>query len=262
MATQRKSLSKKTRFEVFKRDNFTCQYCGQMAPDVVLQVDHISPVKEGGTNDIMNLITSCVDCNSGKGAKKLTDRQEIQKQQEQLKVLSERKEQLEFMLKWREELQSQSEIEIDVAEAEIRKYNNEYSLSEHGRQTLKTLIAKFALPSVLDAISISFTKYDAEKTSESWDVAFNKLGGICNNKQKSASDPISEFRQRAYYAFKKKFTVINEAETRSTIEQIVTDESTLKAFHKIIDASRSKHEFDYNAFEYIVDHSRTKATVM
>jgi 5-methylcytosine-specific restriction endonuclease McrA len=29
----RKALSKKLRFEVFKRDNFTCQYCGRAAPD-------------------------------------------------------------------------------------------------------------------------------------------------------------------------------------------------------------------------------------
>ena len=37
---ERKPLSKKIRFEVFKRDAFTCQYCGQMAPDVLLEVDH------------------------------------------------------------------------------------------------------------------------------------------------------------------------------------------------------------------------------
>ena len=41
---KRKGISKKTRFDVFKRDSFTCQYCGKSAPDVVLQVDHINPV--------------------------------------------------------------------------------------------------------------------------------------------------------------------------------------------------------------------------
>ena len=48
----RKSLSNKIRFEVFKRDNFTCQYCGRKAPEIVLNVDHIEPVSKGGTNDI------------------------------------------------------------------------------------------------------------------------------------------------------------------------------------------------------------------
>ena len=37
---KRKSISKKARFEVFKRDSFTCQYCGRTAPDVVLHLDH------------------------------------------------------------------------------------------------------------------------------------------------------------------------------------------------------------------------------
>ena len=52
---KRQSISKKLRFEVFKRDNFTCQYCGRMAPDVVLEVDHINPVANGGKNDILNI---------------------------------------------------------------------------------------------------------------------------------------------------------------------------------------------------------------
>ncbi len=71
MKNKRKGLSKKLRFEVFKRDGFTCQYCGRSAPDVILEVDHIKSVKNGGDNDIMNLITSCFDCNRGKGKRKL-----------------------------------------------------------------------------------------------------------------------------------------------------------------------------------------------
>lgn len=62
----RKPISKKLRFEVFKRDSFICQYCGKSAPSVVLEVDHIEPVSKGGTNDILNLVTSCFDCNNGR----------------------------------------------------------------------------------------------------------------------------------------------------------------------------------------------------
>ena len=69
MATRpRKSLSVRTRFEVFKRDSFTCRYCGRTTPDCVLEIDHIVPVSEGGGNDPMNLATSCWQCNSGKKA--------------------------------------------------------------------------------------------------------------------------------------------------------------------------------------------------
>lgn len=64
----RKSMSKRTRFEVFKRDGFKCQYCGATPPSATLHVDHIVPVASGGQNDMDNLITSCADCNLGKGA--------------------------------------------------------------------------------------------------------------------------------------------------------------------------------------------------
>jgi 5-methylcytosine-specific restriction endonuclease McrA len=39
---KRKSVGQKLRFEVFKRDGFTCQYCGCSAPNSVLEIDHIS----------------------------------------------------------------------------------------------------------------------------------------------------------------------------------------------------------------------------
>jgi len=69
----RKSISKGTRFDIFKRDNFTCQYCGAQPPDTVLHVDHITPVASGGDNDPMNLVTSCDACNLGKSTKRLDD---------------------------------------------------------------------------------------------------------------------------------------------------------------------------------------------
>jgi hypothetical protein len=69
---QRKPLSKRTRFAVFKRDLFACQYCGATPPAVVLEVDHIEPVAEGGSDDEGNLVTACFDCNRGKAAIPLT----------------------------------------------------------------------------------------------------------------------------------------------------------------------------------------------
>jgi hypothetical protein len=65
----RKSISKKTRFEVFKRDGFRCVYCASHPPEVILHVDHVVAVAAGGTNDIDNLVTACEPCNQGKGAR-------------------------------------------------------------------------------------------------------------------------------------------------------------------------------------------------
>jgi 5-methylcytosine-specific restriction endonuclease McrA len=64
---KRQPISKKLRFEVFKRDGFVCQYCGKHPPDIILEVDHIHPKAKNGSDDINNLITSCFDCNRGKG---------------------------------------------------------------------------------------------------------------------------------------------------------------------------------------------------
>jgi hypothetical protein len=59
-------LSKRLRFEVFKRDHFTCQYCGKRPPDAVLEVDHVVPKCEGGPDTAENLTTACYACNRGK----------------------------------------------------------------------------------------------------------------------------------------------------------------------------------------------------
>lgn len=60
------SVTKRVRFEVLRRDEHTCQYCGQMAPDVALHVDHVVPVSLGGSDDPSNLVAACPDCNAGK----------------------------------------------------------------------------------------------------------------------------------------------------------------------------------------------------
>lgn len=64
------------REEIFKRDNYTCKYCGWKngingRKDKILTVDHIIPWKYGGTTKEENLITSCLDCNIKKNDKLL-----------------------------------------------------------------------------------------------------------------------------------------------------------------------------------------------
>lgn len=61
-------ISPKTRFEVFKRDGYRCQYCGRTAENGVLQIDHLIAVTHGGESDIGNLITACSECNGGKSS--------------------------------------------------------------------------------------------------------------------------------------------------------------------------------------------------
>jgi hypothetical protein len=60
------SISKRVRFEVFKRDDFTCVYCGRTSLDSPIQCDHVVAVSLGGGNGIDNLVTACAACNLGK----------------------------------------------------------------------------------------------------------------------------------------------------------------------------------------------------
>lgn len=61
-------LSKRLRFEILRRDNHQCRYCGATAPDATLTVDHVVPVALGGSDEPSNLVAACAECNAGKSA--------------------------------------------------------------------------------------------------------------------------------------------------------------------------------------------------
>ena len=62
---------KLTRREVFRRDNYTCQYCGRR--DTPLTVDHILPKRLGGRHIWTNVAAACPACNHRKGGRRLEE---------------------------------------------------------------------------------------------------------------------------------------------------------------------------------------------
>ena len=62
---------KLTRREVFRRDNYTCQYCGRR--DSQLTVDHILPKHLGGKHIWTNVVAACPGCNHRKGGRRLEE---------------------------------------------------------------------------------------------------------------------------------------------------------------------------------------------
>lgn len=62
------AVSRRLRYEVLRRDNFTCRYCGATASDVKLTVDHVNPSTLGGEDKPENLVTACAACNGGKSS--------------------------------------------------------------------------------------------------------------------------------------------------------------------------------------------------
>jgi HNH endonuclease len=192
---ERLALSKKTRFEVFKRDSFTCQYCGKKAPDVLLHVDHIIAVANGGKNTITNLITSCVDCNSGKGARGLSDDSVLQKQRRQMEELNERRVQLEMMAEWRAALDDLEKNKIDMITAKIATkflYVNS-QVNDYGRQQIAKWLRKFSVDEVLTAIDISAEQYlefeEGKVVSDSQGTAFHYIPRICGARRVQEKKP-------------------------------------------------------------------------
>ncbi len=67
MITRPRQTLKMTRREIFRRDNFTCQYCGRRNTD--LTVDHVTPRHMGGKHIWTNVVAACPACNHHKGGR-------------------------------------------------------------------------------------------------------------------------------------------------------------------------------------------------
>lgn len=177
------AVSKKVRFEVFKRDSFTCQYCGRSAPDVVLQCDHIEPVSKGGSDDILNLITSCFDCNSGKRARTLDDSTVVAKRKAQLDDLQERREQIEMMVDWHKGLIDLKDEQAEGLAEVWHRLVEPFRVTDKGMTDFKDWARKFDFGLLCRAMEASVNQYmkrDAEDkpTSESVNYAFRMIPKI------------------------------------------------------------------------------------
>ena len=237
--SKRKNISKKIRFEIFKRDKFTCQYCGQEAPDVVLNVDHINPVKNGGDNNITNLITSCFDCNNGKRARLLSDGHVVKKQKKSLNELQERRNQIEMMAQWREDLLDVNDLKVNkLCDFILKGWN--YNLDIEQKRDLQSISNKFELNIVYDAIETAFNHYKNTPCQDPKFYAFNKIGGICYN---MANDVRNEF-QLLYKMADMIFDEIEEySETKVFKWQKKVTLSMLKKMNKLYSVDEMKFAY-------------------
>ncbi len=71
MITRPRPRLKLTRREVFRRDNYTCQYCGKKTSD--LTIDHVIPRHLGGMHVWNNVVAACAACNHRKGGRLLEE---------------------------------------------------------------------------------------------------------------------------------------------------------------------------------------------
>lgn len=173
----REPLSKKIRFEVFKRDSFSCQYCGSIPPQVVLEVDHLIPISKGGDNAIDNLITSCFNCNRGKSATELSTLP--QTTAEKAMILKEKQEQYKAFKKLQLQIQNSLKKEVEEICDVYTMFFEKFTPTERFKVSIKTFISKLGYSEVLDSMEIACSKIsDSEK-------ALKYFCGICWNKIKS-----------------------------------------------------------------------------
>lgn len=243
--SERKSLSNKTRFEIFKRDNFTCQYCGKSAPEVVLNVDHIEPVSKGGTNDLFNLITSCFECNNGKSDKKLDDKSQLKKQHNELILLNERKKQIEQMMEWKKELKS-----FEKTQAEILKEYIEDALltqiTDKGLKNINIWLKKYSFEELINATDKAIEKY-IDKPNE---VIFSKIERIAYY----TKNPVPEYVKHSRYVIgilRNRGLYFNENIVRELVKSWIDEDLEIEDLMLSAKTSKNWTEFKTNIIEVL-----------
>lgn len=150
---KRVAIGKSLRFKVFKRDSFSCQYCGATPPSVVLEVDHIHPVSKGGGNSLDNLITSCFDCNRGKSSGLLTSIP--QSVADKAEILAEKMAQLKAFEKTMRAKRKHEDGLIDEVEDSFKAHFSGYSFSAKFRESVRAFLQHLSVFDVLDAMNIA-----------------------------------------------------------------------------------------------------------
>lgn len=178
-------ISKRVRFDVLKRDGFQCLYCGRKPPEVVLEVDHIIPRCKGGKDSMVNLLSSCQDCNRGKSGIPLNCIPNAH-----LPSLEERKERLEQLTELARvaiEEQNLAVATIDSIEdfwTRLDKRQSEFSIiSSEFRPAVRRFLHYIPPEEITDAITIAFNSMIRES------ARFKYFCGVCWKKirNKSAS---------------------------------------------------------------------------
>jgi hypothetical protein len=166
----------KIRFEIFKRDKFICQYCGRTPPDVKLEVDHIMPLSQGGSDESANLLTSCWDCNRGKAGDPLGFIKIRKDLVEEMESLQEKEMQLREYQKLCEEIREREDCDLDLIDEKIRMATKEkYSLNDQGGRSFRYFLKIFPVGRIIDALDIAIGKIGTENPEKTARYAFGIL---------------------------------------------------------------------------------------
>lgn len=194
------TISVKTRFEVFKRDRFTCSYCGKHPPNVLLEADHITPLAAGGTDDLANLTTACQDCNRGKGPRLLQEGTAPAVNRAAVHEMADRVDQAKQYMELLGTLQAVVDQQVSrVTEAWAKAYSAKIVERDSGafyqfvfggtwpdERSIRQFLRKLDLDSVLDAVDIT-----ASRIHNPGPDAVRYFYGVCHRSIREGREPLA-----------------------------------------------------------------------
>lgn len=175
------NVSQRTRFEIFKRDKFTCIYCGRKPPEITLELDHVIPRSDDGSNSPTNLATSCFECNRGKSNVPLseipyTHKATIEERTEKLEQL---KAMAQLCCDEREQTEKEVEFLSDVW-IKMSELPEDYFVPKQTETAFRTFLKRLPLSEVADAIEVAFNKVQHKSDY----AIFKFFCGVCWRKIK------------------------------------------------------------------------------
>jgi hypothetical protein len=187
---KRMPISPKLRFDVFKRDGFACVYCGAHPPEL-LEIDHICPVSDDGTNEIDNLVTACFRCNRGKAANALSI--VPQSLQDRAEETAEREAQIKAYYEILQAKKDREEEELwSIAQVYMGRFGEE-SILRNRLASIRMFLQRLNYYEVLEAMEIATDKHYNKGS------VFRYFCGICWRKIKPVSnDDTSECEDESH----------------------------------------------------------------
>lgn len=182
------AINKAKRFEVFHRDRFTCRYCGRRPPDVVLEVDHVVAVANGGGDEPENLVTACFDCNRGKSATPLTDppvsvEEQVARRREALEQL----EAYNALAKTDRETKQKIVDDIGVYWCDhVNEEKGRFTFGDERARSVMGFLNRMPVHLIYEAIDVAMARCPPTRSTGYDAKTFKYFCGVCWNKIRDA----------------------------------------------------------------------------
>ena len=261
IAVPRPSILKSLRFDVFKRDSFTCQYCGRRAPDVALYCVHVNPSAESGGQTLATFTTACGDCKVGKVLDEDNDHSVLMRRLNRLTVLQEREEQAEMLAEWERERSNLDEVPVTRLDKQWIELTG-YRLAEAGRAKVRNLVKKYGAELVGEAMRTAAAEYlergkSGAATEASMARCFDSIGAIASVEHAERLEPGARRMFFIRDALRKRLSHCPHGHALNLIRSAARSGASLDLISKIGEEAPTWSHFR-NAMEHLISEAEVK----